>query len=43
MIKKGLDEKEEGYSKMTEITNVAEKGVSMLCSMGSTKKNAVFS
>jgi len=38
MIKKGLDEKEKGYSKMTEITNVAEKGVSMLCSMGSQKK-----
>ncbi len=38
MIKKGLDEKEEGYSKMTEITNVAEKGLSMLCSMGSPKK-----
>jgi glutamate synthase domain-containing protein 2 len=38
MIKKGLDEKEESYSKMTEITNVAEKGVSMLCSMGSPKK-----
>ncbi len=38
MIKKGLDEKEEIYSKMTEITNVADKGVSMLCSMGSPKK-----
>jgi methylamine---glutamate N-methyltransferase subunit C len=38
MIKKGLDEKEEGYSKMTEITNIADKGVSMLCSMGSPKK-----
>jgi len=38
MIKKGLDEKEEVYSKMTEIINVADKGVSMLCSMGSLKK-----
>jgi glutamate synthase domain-containing protein 2 len=38
MIKKGADEKEEVYSKMTEITNIADKGISMLCSMGSLKK-----
>jgi glutamate synthase domain-containing protein 2 len=38
MTKKGLDEKEEVYSKMAEIINVADKGVSMLCSMGSPKK-----
>ena len=38
MIKKGLDEREEFYSKMAEINNVADKGVSMLCSMGSLKK-----
>src|SRR4030067_147478 len=38
MIKKGLDEKEEVYSKMAEISNVADKGISMLCSMGSLKK-----
>jgi len=38
MIKKGSDEKEGIYSKMTEITNVADKGVSMVYSMGSLKK-----
>src|SRR5674476_205076 len=38
MIKKGLDEREEFYSKIAEISNVADKGVSMLCSMGSLKK-----
>ncbi len=38
MVEKGLDKREEFYSKMTEITNVADKGVSMLCSMGSPKK-----
>jgi glutamate synthase domain-containing protein 2 len=37
MIKKGLDERE-FYSKMAEISNVADKGVSTLCSMGSLKK-----
>ena len=38
MIKKGSDEREEIYSKIAEIINVADKGASMLCSMGSTKK-----
>jgi methylamine---glutamate N-methyltransferase subunit C len=38
MIKKGLDEREESYSKMTEVRIVADKGVSMLGSMGSLKK-----
>jgi glutamate synthase domain-containing protein 2 len=38
MIKKGSDEKEEIYSKIAEIINVADKGVSLLCSMGSLKK-----
>ncbi len=36
MIKKGSDEREEIYSKIAEIINVADKGASMLCSMGST-------
>jgi glutamate synthase domain-containing protein 2 len=38
MSKKGLDEREEFYPKMVEISNVADKGISMLCSMGSLKK-----
>ena len=38
MIKKDIAEREEFYSKMVEIRNVAEKGVSMLGSMGSLKK-----
>jgi methylamine---glutamate N-methyltransferase subunit C len=38
MSKKGLDEREEFNPKMVEITSVADKGVSMLCSMGSLKK-----
>ena len=38
MIKKGSDEKEEIYSRISEISNVADKGVSVLCSMGSLKK-----
>ena len=38
MIKKGPDEREEVYSKIAEVSNVADKGVSMLCSMGSLKK-----
>jgi glutamate synthase domain-containing protein 2 len=38
MNKKGLDEREEFYPKMVEISNVADKGISMLCSMGSLKK-----
>ena len=37
MSKKSLDEKEINPA-MVEITNVADKGVSMLCSMGSLKK-----
>ena len=38
MIEKGSDEKEEIYSKISEISKVADKGVSILCSMGSLKK-----
>jgi methylamine---glutamate N-methyltransferase subunit C len=38
MSKKGLDEREEFQTKMAEIRNVADKGTSMLCSMGSLKK-----
>jgi glutamate synthase domain-containing protein 2 len=38
MIRKGLEENEDFYSKMAEIRNAADKGVSMMCSMGSTKK-----
>jgi glutamate synthase domain-containing protein 2 len=38
MSKKGLDEKEEFYPTMAEISNVADKGTSTLCSMGSLKK-----
>ncbi len=38
MIKKDIAEREDFYSKMVEIRNVAEKGVSMLGSMGSLKK-----
>jgi methylamine---glutamate N-methyltransferase subunit C len=38
MSKKTLEENEELRSKMAEIKSVADKGVSMLCSMGSTKK-----
>jgi glutamate synthase domain-containing protein 2 len=38
MINKGLDEREEIYSKTNEIRYLAEKGTSMLCSMGSLKK-----
>ena len=38
MIKKGLDEREKSYYKMTEVSIVADKGVSMLGSMGSLKK-----
>jgi glutamate synthase domain-containing protein 2 len=38
MSKKGLDEKEEFYPAMAEISNVADKGTSTLCSMGSLKK-----
>jgi len=37
MSKKGLDEKEE-FSAMAEIKNAADKGKSLLCSMGSLKK-----
>jgi len=38
MIKKGSDDREEFYSKIAEISTVADKGVSLLCSMGSLKK-----
>ena len=38
MIKKGIDDQEEAYSKMAEIKNAADKGKSILCSMGSLKK-----
>jgi glutamate synthase domain-containing protein 2 len=38
MSKKGLDEREEFQTKMVEIRNVADKGTSILCSMGSLKK-----
>jgi len=38
MSKKGLDEREEFYPTMVEISNAADKGISMLCSMGSLKK-----
>lgn len=38
MNKKGLDEKEEFNLAMVEIGNLADKGVSTLCSMGSLKK-----
>jgi glutamate synthase domain-containing protein 2 len=38
MRKKGLDEEESSYRKMVEISNVADKGKSTLCSMGSLKK-----
>jgi len=38
MIKKGSDEREEFYSKISEISNAADKGISILCSMGSLKK-----
>jgi methylamine---glutamate N-methyltransferase subunit C len=38
MRKKGLDEEESSYRKMVEISNVADKGTSTLCSMGSLKK-----
>jgi glutamate synthase domain-containing protein 2 len=38
MIKKDIAEREDFYSKIVEIRNVAEKGVSMLGSMGSLKK-----
>jgi glutamate synthase domain-containing protein 2 len=38
MSKKDLDEQNEVHSKMVEIRSVADKGVSMLCSMGSLKK-----
>ena len=38
MSEKGLDEKEEINSAMVEIRSVADKGRSILCSMGSLKK-----
>ena len=38
MTKKGLDEREEFYSKTVEISNVANKGESIMCSMGTLKK-----
>jgi glutamate synthase domain-containing protein 2 len=38
MSKKSLDEREEFQTKMAEIRNVADKGTSILCSMGSLKK-----
>ena len=38
MSRKDIDEREEFYSKMVEIRNVADKGVSTLGSMGSLKK-----
>ena len=38
MSKKGLDEGEEFYPSMVEIRHVADKGTSMLCSMGSLKR-----
>ena len=34
----GLDQKKELYTAITEINNIAERGVSTLCSMGSQKK-----
>ena len=34
----GLDQKKEFYPAINEINNVAESGVSTLCSMGSQKK-----
>jgi glutamate synthase domain-containing protein 2 len=38
MRKKSIDEEEKYYSKMVEISNAAEKGISALCSMGSHKE-----
>jgi methylamine---glutamate N-methyltransferase subunit C len=38
MSKKSLDKQEEFYPKMAEISNAVDKGISMLCSMGSLKK-----
>jgi glutamate synthase domain-containing protein 2 len=38
MIKKDIDEREDSYSKMAEIRNMADKGLSILGSMGSLKK-----
>lgn len=38
MSEKGLDEKEEINSAMVEIRSVADKGRSILCSMGSLKR-----
>ncbi len=38
MRKKLLDENEKAYRTMEEITNIADKGKSTLCSMGSQKK-----
>jgi methylamine---glutamate N-methyltransferase subunit C len=38
MRKKFLDEDEDSYRTMVEISNIADKGASTLCSMGSQKK-----
>ncbi|MCJ7632135.1 FMN-binding glutamate synthase family protein [Candidatus Bathyarchaeota archaeon] len=38
MKQKGVDEEEEFYRTMVDISNVADKGTSILCSMGSPKK-----
>lgn len=38
MRKKTLDDEEDSYRNMVEITNAADKGTSTLCSMGSLKK-----
>ena len=38
MRKKALDEEEDPYRKMVEISNAADKGTSALCSMGSQKE-----
>ena len=38
MRKKGTDEEESSYRKLVEISNVADKGISALCSMGSNKE-----
>ncbi len=38
MSKEGLNDREEFYPTMVEINNAADKGKSMLCSMGSLKK-----
>ena len=38
MRKKALDEAEGSYRKMVEISNIADKGTSTLCSMGAHKE-----